>query len=247
MDPTFEIKHASTDAVELLRRSFIERPPRFEELPKQVRIDGRVPLMPGIEHEGTDQEGGAEQSIFALNRRIQGLTEGYGWEFGCALVADHDGNLSVGPLCEGDEESVRVDAPLQERQFVSKSGLIVYQADRIVATLHSHPGSPVSFSLVDIYHHFREGGTEQQAYVVRSDGVIDMIQVTQSTSFVTETAFRRLSELWSTYLTENGELRRDISEESRTDFLRRISREILMLGYYSNQNSGDPSILSLVE
>lgn len=239
-------KENPADATELLRQCVVDHPPKYAELPKQIKIDAPIKLS---ETAKDDQEntGHEKRSICDMLSEFNNLGNRYGIEFGMAVVASPDGKLELGPICEGDEHSVSIGSPLKRTEVVSPSGLIVYRDEIMAAALHNHPRKPVSFSITDLYTYFSDSNNFKQLYVIRSNGVVDLLQVTEESRFVSEETFRRLANLWRSFLTPAGELRDDISGEAKKDFLTRVSRDILKVGYYSNEDSTDKNVLNRLD
>ncbi len=233
-------KSIAMSADVLLRESVVNRPPRYNDLPRLLTLDSQICLMP----EGQEQTGIESQSIYEVSADLLSLQDSHAVEFGRALVANHHDELVWGPYCQGNEGSVVINAPLRETEIVTASGLIVLRRDKIVATMHSHPDSH-SFSLQDFFADFSNGS--KQMFVVKENEVIDMAQVTDETRFLHEDAFRRLLSLWETYLLPNGKLRPELGPAQYTDFLRRISESVLKIGFYSNEFSNSADTLKLRE
>jgi len=230
----------SVDALTLLRQCVVDRSPQFKELPKLLTLDTPVPIMPECAG-GNDS---LEQSFYQASNILFDLQNAHHVEFGCAVVSNHEDKLAWGPCCQGDEDSVSIGAPLKETEITDPSGLFVCKFDKIVATMHSHPGLH-SFSLQDFYADFTIG--TKQLYVIKENGVLDMAQITHDTRLVSEDAFRRLLSLWDSYLLPNGEFRPDLGSEEYSEFLHRISDSVLKIGFYSNHDSADPGVLKLME
>jgi hypothetical protein len=235
-----DIKDPSIDALALLKQCVVDRPPEFKHLPKSIRVDSRLNIMP----EGREAGGVEIQSISEVSDELLKLQKEHTTECGRAIVANHEDELQLGPYCQGDEHSVRIIAPLKETEIVTPSGLVVCRHDKIVASMHSHSGDH-SFSLQDFYVDFSQG--VKQMYVIKGNGVLDMAQITDDTRLLSEDVFRRLLSLWETYLLPNGELRSDLGPEEHLEFLHRISESVLKIGFYSNEDSGNPSELKLRE
>jgi len=223
------------DALDIIRQSVIDRLPKKEELPKSLDLNSRISFIPEA-HTNTDSI-----SIFESMRMLNGLTTYRGNEFGTGLIVSPSGDIGMGPIIEGDSDSVNIDIPLKRTEFTSPSGLTVYRDEVCGATLHTHPNN-YSFSLQDIYAGKRS--FKSQEYVIGEHGIIDMLQLTEETKLINNETFRRLLDLWDTYLKSNGQLRDDMSASEHAEFLIRVSK-VLECGFYTNEGQDDESILVL--
>jgi hypothetical protein len=228
--------------LDLIKECVVERLPKFEDLPATIKIDSDLQLcdeaVGDFEHFG-----GEGINLLGVSQELEDLHDDYGVEFSCSVVADHEGNLRLGPIIEGDEDSVQLHAPLKRREMTTSSGLTVYRDDAIVAAVHTH-GDESSFSLADIYAQFSgNNGSLRQIYVVRRSGVIDMAHLSADSALLNPESFRRLIVLWGSYLDHEGMFREGLSEDEYNEFIRRILNETLKIGFYTNEGSDDPAVL----
>lgn len=234
-------KTASSDALELIQKCVVERPPKFEDLPASIRIDSRLGFCPEAreDFEHIDEQ----MDLLGVSNELRDLHDMYGVEFSCSVVADHEGNLTLAPVIEGKRSSVGLHAPLQRKEVTTPSGLIVYRDETIAAAIHTH-GSGNSFSLQDIYTQFTMNeGSLRQIYVVRNSGVIDMAHLTADSALLSRESFGRLVDLWENYFDHEGMFREGLSEDEYNEFIRRILNETLKIGFYTNEGSDDPAVL----
>lgn len=233
-------QNARVDALALLRESIGDRPLLFEKLPKEISISDDLQRRPSSFEAGSS---GKRCSIHDILLEFQMLFQRHHTEFGCAIVADHEGNMAFGPYCQGDQNSVQINAPLERTSFTTASGLLVYRDETIVAALHNHPDR-TSFSLKDVYAHAIVGA--RQDYLIKTNGEVDMIQMTADSVLLNKERLENLLSLWDTYFEMNGNVRKGLSVETIDDLLRRILPQVLKLGFYSNRDSEDPSVLKMV-
>ncbi|GEM_PF-2743539 len=232
------------DAHDLLRHSILETPPSFENLPSSVLIDRPLDFM----DEAYDDiaEYGPTSDFSRIADELRYLHDSYDTEFSCSVVADHEGNLKLGPLIQGEKYSAPISAPLKRTEITTPSGLIVYRDEVISAVLHSH-NAEYSFSLADIYNHFSNGRNSiKQIYVVRGNGNIDMAQISSDAHLIDVNTFRRLADLWSTYLDPQGMPRFDRNADEYNEFVQRIFNETLKIGFYTNQGNDRWEVLRKV-
>ncbi|MEK7644015.1 MAG: hypothetical protein AAB390_01795 [Patescibacteria group bacterium] len=231
------------DALEIIRKCVVERLPKFEDLPAAVKIDSSMELCSEARDDFRHMDN-EELSLLGVSDELRTLHD---VEFSCAVVADHEGNLTLAPVVRGEKKRVGISAPLSRTEMTSPMGLIVYRDQTISACVHTHV-SEYSFSLLDIYTQFTLGnGSIKQIYVVRGSGVIDMAHLTEDSSLLSRESFDRLAQLWDVYLDHEGMFRDGMSEGEYNDFIKRILNETLRIGFYSNEESGDPAILQKIE
>ena len=232
---------SSVDALEMIKRCVVERPPKFEDLPASIHIDSRLGFCPEAreDFEHIDDQ----MDLLGVSNELRDLHDENGVEYSCSVVADHNGNLMLAPIIEGKKTSVMLHAPLQRKEMTTHSGLIVYRDETIAAAIHTH-GSGNSFSLQDIYTQFTMNeGTMRQIYVVRNSGVIDMAHLTADSSLLSRESFEKLVDLWENYFDNEGRFQEGLSEDEYNEFIKRILNETLKIGFYTNEGSDDPTIL----
>ncbi len=226
----------SVDVLEHIKQSYLKELPIYKDLPNSFSIDKKVAFMDEANFEQTIK---GDMSIGQIADELDYLHGSLSTEFSCSLVITPDGALKFGPIIQGTENSVPISAPLKRVEMQTPSGLYVYRDEVIAAVIHSHgPDHKHSFSLQDIYQHFNdEGQPVSQMYVIRDGGVIDMAQKTVDSKLISRDTFARLATLWSDYLQPNGLPRFEKNHKKYNEFIQRILKDTLKLGFYSNQNS----------
>jgi hypothetical protein len=214
------------DALDLLKRAVLEGLLSFDKLPKAISLEG-VLKRTNMDKNGVEHL--KALSIYDSLTELLRLYEDTNVECGSSIIAGYRGNLVHGPICIGDTDSVDIFAPLQREEYNSPLGLTVYRDEQMIAAEHTHP-SLRSFSLQDIYGAFQR--TVAQEYVIKNNGVIDMAHITADTKLINEETFKKLVLLWSSYLNPNGSFKDGLSIEEYHEFLKRISQDVLKIGFY---------------
>ncbi|OGH59346.1 MAG: hypothetical protein A2725_00755 [Candidatus Magasanikbacteria bacterium RIFCSPHIGHO2_01_FULL_33_34] len=232
----------STNLVDLLKKYKKDGLPSFEELPKNIDIGEKIKVMSDANVDVDEFDDGF--SIDELAKELKYLTYSNNREYSIAVVMDTDDNVLLGPINEGDSNSVGIDAPVKQKETISPSGLYVIRMDKIVSAIHSHP-SEYSFSLQDLFVHFSKEDM-MQLMVVKEDGVVDLVQKTRDTQIISKETFVKLLSLWDTYLSPVGLPKEGIDKNEYNEFVSRLSNDALSVGFYSNRDNPNSSRLDRI-
>lgn len=223
----------------------IERLPECRELPAVIDIGEPIRFI-----DEAIGEGGIEaQSMRAVLADLRSLEDTYGKEFGASVLL-RNGELVLGPYCEGEKESVRIAAPLHATETRTEGGLYIVTMNKMVADVHSHRVD-ATFSIGDLYQSIGgNNGEIRQSYIVRKNGGIDMVVRTKESNLYARETFEELAELWDVF---EGQYNAVAVAHNDPDYLRERNQYImeviintLQLGFYTNHGNEHSSQLRQV-